>query len=347
MHREPELPSEAITCTYEVDDNYSRPPASKKAGKCSISPNATDHSPNALHVFRSLVGACHDHADVLASNASHVPTSLSIFAKTSPACIDGRLLPPPILHWLRCRLATGERTGSTHLTVAWWQPILMQILPLHSWSNTVNYRLHHPKPSTCCSRSAFWWREKSIKNPSVDEINRVCGDYRLIYLRTIDVLNVGELKLRLHFLFRRYCIPTMFPFATNLWEILVTRKDVDRFIQCAEACGYVVDELVRPGEPVGRPSDFRCPFDSRMVARERLIGRASIARLVSGDSEFASCTATIYRDLVKLYRCYDAYNTVVLALRATDHPPYSPGWSCIIGFSQYPTNDAGTKEHCE
>ncbi len=136
----------------------------------------------------------------------------------------------------------------------------------------------------------------------------------------------------------------MFPFATNLWEILVARDHVDRFIQCAEVC---VEEVVRPGNPVGHPSDFRNPFESCLRARERLIARATIAKLASVDNELALEAAAIYRDPVKLYRCYDAYNTIVSNLLATDQPAYSPGWSCIIGLSQYPTNDAGTKERCE
>ncbi len=276
-------------------------------------------------------------------------TSLAIFADSIPASVEGRLIPPPILFWLRSRLDTeGECSVPTVLTVAWWQPVLMRILPLNSRSTVVDYRLRL-KPSIRYSKSASWWRGLSTKNPSADQINRVCGGHRLVYLRTTDVLNVGELKssLRRHWLYRSYRILAIFPFATNLWEILVERDYVDQFTGCAKACDYVVEEMVRPGNPIGHPSDFRNPFESCLRARERLIGRASIARLASGDNEFASCAATIYRDLVKLYRCYDAYNTVVSILLAMDQPAYSPGWSCIIGFSQYPTNDAGREEHCE
>lgn len=217
----------------------------------------------------------------------------------------------------------------------------MRILPLNSKSTIVNYRLH-PKPSTSYSKSASWWRGISTKNPSADQLNWVCGGYRLVYLRTTDVLDVVELKssLRKHWLYRSYRILAMFPFATNLWEILVERDYVDRFIECAKACDYVVEEFVRPGNPVGHLSNFRNPFESCLRARERLIARASIAQLASSDNELASCAATIYRDLVKLYRCHNAYNTVVSILLATNQPAYSPGWSCIIGFSQYPTNDA-------
>ncbi len=363
----------AITCTYEVDvtveDITSDPPASKTTCEVSVISDATDHSPNALHAFPSPVNASHidsgarpDALDSAASkisidtartvpceddqalNASHVSASasLAIFADSIPACIGGRLVPPPVLFWLRSRLATeGECSVPTVLTVGWWQPIPMRILPLNSKSTIVNYRLH-PKPSTSYSKSASWWRGISTRNPSADQLNRVCGDYRLVYLRTTDVLNVGELKssLRQHWFYRSYHILAMFPFAMNLWEILVARDYVDLFIECAEACGCVVEEIVRPGNPVGHPSDFQNPFESCLRARERLIARASIAQLASGDNELASRAATVYRDLVKLYRCYDAYNIVVSILLATDQPAYSPGWSCIIGFSQYPTNDA-------
>lgn len=139
----------------------------------------------------------------------------------------------------------------------------------------------------------------------------------------------------------------MVPFATGLWEVLVARSYVDRSIECAKACKYVVEEMVRPGDPVGHPSDFRNPFESCLRGRERLIARASIAQLVSGDNELTSRAAAVYRDLVKIYRCYDAYKTIFSILLAMDQPAYSPGWSCIVGFFQYPTNDAGTKEHCE
>ncbi len=372
--------SEAITYTYQVDvtveDIASDPPASKTAGEVSVISDATDHLPNTFHAFPPPVDASHrdngaraDALDSAASNisidtASTVPgednqalnashlsasTSLTIFAESMPACVEGRLVPPPILLWLRSRLATeGGCSVSTVLTVAWWQPILMRILPLNSKSTVVNYRLH-PKPSTSYSKSASWWRGISTKNPSADQINRVCGGYRLVYLRTTDVLNVGELKssLRQHWLYRSYRILAMFPFATNFWEILVARDYVDRFIECAEACKHVVEEIIRRGNSAGHLSDSRNPFESCVRARERLIARASIAQLAAGDNELASCAAAVYRDLVKLYRCYDAYNTVVSILLATDQPAYSPGWSCVIGFSQYPTNDAGIKERCE
>lgn len=139
----------------------------------------------------------------------------------------------------------------------------------------------------------------------------------------------------------------MFPFATNLWEILIERDYVDRFVECAEACGYVAEEIICPGKPVGHPSDYRDPFEACLRARERLIARASIAQLASGDNELAFYAAAIYRDLVKVYWCYDAYSIVVSILLATDQPAYSPGWFCIIRFSQYLINDAGTKERCE
>jgi len=349
-----------------VEDATSDPPASKTTCEVSVISDATDNSPNASHASPSSVhaslmdsGARPDAAaskisidtastvpceENQALNASHVSASasLAIFADSIPAYVEGRLVPPPILFWLRSRLATeGEYPVPTVLTVGWWQPIPMRILPLNSKSTIVNYRLH-PKPSTSYSKSASWWRGISTRNPSADQLNRVCGDYRLVYLRTTDVLNVGELKssLRQHWLYRSYHILAMFPFAINLWEILVARGYVDRFIECAEACGCVVEEIVRPGNPVGHPSDFQNPFESCLRARERLIARASIAQLASGDNELASHAATVYRDLVKLYRCYDAYNIVVSILLATDQPAYSPGWSCIIGFSQYPTNDA-------
>lgn len=221
-------------------------------------------------------------ADNQALNVSLVSasTSLTLFAESLPACVEGGLTPPPILFWLRSRLATeGAYSVSIVLTVAWWQPILMRILPLNSKPTFAKYRLH-PKPSTSYSKSAFWWRGISTKNLSADQLNRVCGDYRLVYLRTTDVLNVGELKssLRQHWLYRSYRILAMFPFATDLWEILVACDYVDRFIECTEARNYVVEEIVRPGNPVGHPSDFRNPFESCLRARERLIARACVLR---------------------------------------------------------------------
>lgn len=237
-----------------------------------------------------------------------------------PSCIQGRLIPPLILLWLRSRLnIDGKCSVPAVLAVAWWQPILIPIWPLNSNSTVVSYRLH-PKPPSSYSKSACWWRGISIKNSSADRLNRVCGGYRLVYLRTINVLNVDELKssLRQHWLYRSYRILAIFPFAIDLWEILTERDYVDRFIECAEACNYLVEKTVRPGNPIEHSSDFRDFFEACLRARERLIARASIAQLASGDNELASCVAAIYRDLVKLYRCYDAYNIIVLILLATD-----------------------------
>lgn len=132
--------SEAITCTYDVDitveDATSDPPASKTTCKVSVISDAPDHSLNALHTFPSPVHASHidsgakaDSLDAAASkisidtasavpgednqawNASHVSasSSLTVFSESTPACIEGRLIPSPILFWLRSRLATeGE-----------------------------------------------------------------------------------------------------------------------------------------------------------------------------------------------------------------------------------------------
>ena len=362
-----------ITCTHEVDitveDILSDSPVSKTTCEDSVISNVTDRSPKAFYAFPSPVDTSHidsgarvDASDAAASkisidtasavaykdnqtlNASHVsaPASLAIFADSIPACIKRKLEPPPILFWLRSRLATeGECTVPTVLTVGWWQAILMRVLPLNSNSTTVNYRLP-PETLTSYSKSASCWREILNKNPSADQVNRVCDDYRLVYLRTTDVLNVRKLKssLRRHWLYRSSGILAIFPFATNLWEILVARNYVDRFIECAEACDCVVEEFIHPKNPVGHPSDFSNSFESCVRARERLIARASIAQLASDDNELALYAAAIYRDLVKLYRCYDAYNTIVSILLAMNQPAYSPGWSCIIGFSQYPTKDA-------
>ena len=179
------------------------------------------------------------------------------------------------------------------------------------------------------------WRGVSTKNPSADQVNHVCGDYRLIYLRTTGVLDVGKLKssLRDHYLFRRLSIIAMVPFATDIWEILVERKYVDDFIICAQHCGYGVEKNIHPGHSIEEPSDLRSSFGSCMRARERLVGRASIAQLVSNDNDFDRDAANVYRNLVKLYRCYNAYNKVVSLLLAIDQPLYSPRWSSTIGFT--------------
>ena len=119
-----------------VEDATSDPPASKTTCKVSVISDASDHSLNALHTFSSPVYASHidsgakaDSLDAAAFkisidtasavpgednqawNASHVSTSSSliVFSESTPACIEGRLIPSPILFWLRSRLATeGE-----------------------------------------------------------------------------------------------------------------------------------------------------------------------------------------------------------------------------------------------
>jgi len=349
------------------------PPASQTTCEVSNISDTSNHSPNATHAFSAPVGAFHMHSEAKAEaldsaaskisidtastvpdavnqalNVSHISASasLNVLGESMPACTEGRLIPPPFLLWFRSRLALeGERSGSTILAVAWWQPILMRVLPLTAKSTVMNYRLHR-KPSTSYSKSVSWWLGISTKNPSTDQINRACGDYRLVYLRTIDILTVGELNssLRQHWLYRRHCILAMFPFAPDIWEILVARDYANRFIEGAEACGHTVEESIRPGSPVGQPSDLWSPFESCLGARERLIARASIAQLASGDNKLTSSAAIIYRDLVKLYRCYDVYGNVVSTLLTIDQPAYSPGWSCTIGFSQYPTNHAGIRD---
>jgi len=372
--------SEAITCTFEVDVTVEAIPldasASTTAGEVSVISDDAHHSPNILPATPLPIDKSHTdnevRPDALYSAASNVSidatsmapnvdnwtssaprasasTFLADFAKSPPARIDGRLVPPPVLVWLRSRLDTkADCSVSAVLTVNWWQPILMRILPLNSESTVVNYRLRR-KLSSSDSQSVSWWRGISAKNPSADQINRVSDSHRLVYLRTTNILTVGELKssFRQHWLYRSYLILAVFPFATNLWEVLVTRDYVDKFVLCSKACGYVVEENIRPGMPVGHPSDIHNSFESYLRARERLIGRALVARLASSNDDFAFCAAGIYRDLLKIYRCYDVYNTIVTLLLDLDQPPYSPGWSCIIGSREYPTIKAEIEEHCE
>ena len=139
----------------------------------------------------------------------------------------------------------------------------------------------------------------------------------------------------------------MFSFVTDLWEILIACDYINQFIKCTEACNYVVEEIIRPGNPAEHSSDFQNPFESCLRAHEWLIAWALITQLASGNNEQAFSVATIYHSLMKLYWCFDVYNTVVSILLATDQPAYSSGWFCIIKLSQYLTNYTGTKDHCE
>jgi len=358
-----------------VENIASGPPAFPTTYEVSAISDASIRSPNAPRTFSSPVDASYLHsearadaldsaaskisidtastvldADNQALSASHVSASPSpiFFGVSMPAHAEGRLGSPQVLIWLRSRLAPAQKYSvSTVLTVAWWQLVFMRILPLNSKSTAIDYRLSS-KPATNCSKMASWWRGISSKHPSAGQINRVCGNYRLVYLHTVDISNVNGLNSRLcrHWLYRRHCIIAMFPFATDLWEILVALDYANQFIECAKACDCLVEEVVHPGSPVGQSSDFWSPFESCLRARERLIARALIAQLASGLNELAPSAAPIYRDLVRLYECYDASKTLVALLLDTDQPLYSPGWSCIIDSSQYPSPHVGTKR-CE
>jgi len=106
-----------------VEDVTSDPPAFKTTCEVFVISNASDRSLNALHTFPSFVHASHiggakagslnaaasrisiDTASAVpdednqAWNASHgsASPSLTVFAESTPACVEGRLVPPPIL----------------------------------------------------------------------------------------------------------------------------------------------------------------------------------------------------------------------------------------------------------
>ncbi|KAL9128708.1 MAG: hypothetical protein Q9217_002669 [Psora testacea] len=199
-------------------------------------------------------------------------------------------------------------------------------------------------PTTHSKSAASWW-QMSTKIPSGSQIDRACGDYRLVYLRTMKISSVFDLKanLRQHYLYRIAPPCAIFPFGENLWEVLVSYKSIEQFKTCVEACHVEIEDDCHPGKPVEDPSCSLNRFQSCLRARERLIARAFVAQLASkGKIGIEDQIATIYRDLVKLYRCYHAYMTIDTSQLSLDKAACSPGWSCTIGPFQYGLDYAAT-----
>ncbi len=211
----------------------------------------------------------------------------------------GRLVPHPIFFWLRSRLAVaGEDSASNILAVAEWR-----------------------------------WR-LSGKSPSARQVDQVCGEYQLVYLRTTNVSSVSEMISKLGPFYQASCISAIFMITANLWEILIVRHSVHHFVQYTNHRGYTVVHDVHPGDPLG-VEECREP---RLKALERLIARAWIAQLASKDgSEDSIVAARIYCNLVELYQYHDVYRLVTSMPLPTDQPATAPGWSCVVGSSQYPS----------
>lgn len=172
-----------------VEDITSDSPAPKTTGETSAIYNDTHHLPNAFNAFALPVDASRIASGTQVDDLDSASSKISIdTASMTPGADDQELD------------TEGDNSVPTVLTVAWWQWALMRILPLNSRSTIVNNRLL--KSSTRYSKSTSWWRGISTKNPSADQVNRACGKYRLVYLRTTDVLNVGKLRSSL----RRHCL---------------------------------------------------------------------------------------------------------------------------------------------
>lgn len=236
--------------------------------------------------------------------------------------------------WLRSRLSTEDNEfNDTLLTVTWWQPLPMRVLPLTFMPQFLSHRLHRGSHTTRCNAAA-WWRQISIRRPSDRRISQACGDYQLVYLRTTNVHSAIDLKSRLrqHPLYHQFYVFTIFPFTKDVWEVLFNRQGADHFKTCAEGCQCVIESKYQPGLPTELPLSFVNRFDSYMRAQERLVARAVFVQLIARDGqELHSQVASVYCQLVDLYRCYSAYENLYMTQAAPIIEALSPGWSGVVG----------------
>lgn len=166
-----------------------------------------------------------------------------------------------------------------------------------------------------------------------------------MYLRTTNVRSANDLKSRLrqHRLYSYFTISSIFPFFQDTWEVLVNRKSINDFRECAEACDCVIEKDYYPA----MLSTSGNRFGSYMRAHERLIARAVFVQLLAreGQDPEAAQTASFYCKLVDLYRCYDAFEYVYAIQPALDTAALSPEWSCMVGISFYISMDAHRAKH--
>ncbi len=250
--------------------------------------------------------------------------------------------------WLRSRLSIEDNEfPETLLTVSWWQPVPMRLLPLTFTSKQLNYQLHCG-PSVAHYIATVCWRRAPVKRPSECQIAQACGPYQLVYLRTSNVRSAIDLRscLRQYPLYHQFCIFSIFPFCQDTWEVLVNCKSVDEFKGCAEACGCVIEEDYHPAMPIEPSSGSVDRFDLHMRAQERLIARAVFAQLVArGGQDPEAKIASVYRKMVDIYRCCHAFEKLCAVQPALDITELSPGWSCMVGISYYNCVDVDGVKH--
>ncbi|KAL8765923.1 MAG: hypothetical protein Q9209_007166 [Squamulea sp. 1 TL-2023] len=188
---------------------------------------------------------------------------------------------------------------------------------------------------------------RKSKNPSIKTIDKVCGSFRLVYLRIVDPLDADRLKSQLldPGLSLPSAILAVFPLVNNIWEILVHQKYKQQLLAHARKSRYTVEERYRPAH-IAKPLLGGCLDFAKasLRAREQLVARAVIAFVASDErpaveengSRFIYDTRArdIYGKLAQIYGCTSIYHAALTALPGS-LATCPTGWSCITGTMHY------------
>ena len=129
---------------------------------------------------------------------------------------------------------------------------------------------------------------------------------------------------------------SIFPLASNLWELLVHRDYVPRLKGGAPSVGYIVEEGCHPAKPPICHFEPRDVAMRRLLAIERLVARAVAVDLLSRAQQYTEAdAASVYLRVVTLYQCSHVFRAVQLALRVLGGLGTPTGLFCIIADHEY------------
>jgi len=170
-------------------------------------------------------------------------------------------------------------------------------------------------------------------------IRSVCDGIEFVYLRAEEDQTACDVRARLEQgqSYEASKVLSVFPLASNLWELLVHHSYVSRLKRGALSVGYIVEEGCHPAKP---PTCRFGPRDRamrrRLLALERLVARAVAVDLLSETPQYTEAdAASVYLRVVTLYQCRHVFRAVWLALRELGGLGTLTRSSCIIADHEY------------
>lgn len=184
--------------------------------------------------------------------------------------------------------------------------------------------------------SLWQWMFRSI-SPAL-AIRSVCDGTEFIYLRAEEDQTAWDVRAHLERgqSYKASEVLSIFPLASNLWELLVHRSYVSRLKGRAPSVDYIVEEGCHPIKPPTCHLELRDRATWHLLAIERLVARAVAINLLSKAQQSTKAdAASVYLRVVMLYQCSPVFQEVQLTVSELGSLGPLTSSSCIIADQVY------------